>query len=51
MRRTVSAGNLEFDPEIERTARILRREAKLRKEKSKMADEDREVAVIDETSI
>ncbi|KAL8100012.1 hypothetical protein AgCh_032321 [Apium graveolens] len=51
MRRSISAGNLEFDPEIEHTFRALRREAKQRKEKDKMGERALVIDNQDEPSI
>ncbi|XP_074374060.1 uncharacterized protein LOC141714440 [Apium graveolens] len=51
MRRSISAGNLEFDLEIERTFRVLRREAKQRKERDKMGERALVIDNQDEPSI
>ena len=58
MRRSTSAKDLQYDPEIERTCRTLRRETRQRKEKTNMSGtQDRVVAntdeqvILDETSI
>nr|XP_017250814.1 PREDICTED: uncharacterized protein LOC108221447 [Daucus carota subsp. sativus] len=56
MRRSKSVGNFEPDPEIERTFRVRRQEARKKKEEAKMTDnnnanENLHVIVPDESSI
>ncbi|KAI4368767.1 hypothetical protein MLD38_017284 [Melastoma candidum] len=43
MRRSRSANSLEYNPEIERTCRALRKETRLRKQQEKMALENRDM--------
>ncbi|XP_017239910.2 uncharacterized protein LOC108212703 [Daucus carota subsp. sativus] len=52
MRRSKSVGDFELDPEIERTFRVRRKEARQRKERAKMTDaEDNLIVNLDQSSI